>query len=135
MNTSSVSPAYRRPSGGVSSTETTTARTAILKQIALLQKQEARLGEQLAALSGSVGTADIQARIALQQQIQGIEDQIAALQIALLQQDADRTVKISKTDDEAPQSVDKPAAEAAAAPTAPDAAGPKAIGSLIDTRA
>lgn len=135
MSTSSVIPAYRRPSGGVSSTtETTTARTAILKQIALLQKQEARLGEQLAALSDSRDTADIQARIALQQQIQGIEDQIAALQIALLQQDADRTVKISKTDDEAPHSVDKPAAEAAA--TQPDAAAsPKVIGGLIDTLA
>jgi TolA-binding protein len=78
------------PGSGV--VETTTVRAVILKQIAVLQKIEASLSQDLAKLG--TDTASIEQRIALQQQIRGIEDQIKSLQIALLQPDADRTVQV-----------------------------------------
>jgi uncharacterized small protein (DUF1192 family) len=84
------------PGSGV--VETTTARAVILKQINALQKTEASLSQDLAKLG--TDTASIEQRIALQQQIQGIEAQIKALQIALLQTDADRTVQVFKPAEE-----------------------------------
>lgn len=84
------------PGSGV--VETTTVRAVILKQIAVLQKIEASLSQDLAKLG--TDTASIEQRIALQQQIRGIEDQIKSLQIALLQPDADRTVQVLKPAEE-----------------------------------
>lgn len=106
MNASNVAPAYLAQlaiatgaPGASGATESTTARTAILQQIRKLQKLEAGLGEQLAKLAGDRSSDAIQQRIALQQQIDGIEQQIKALQIALLQKDADRRVTVPKSED------------------------------------
>ncbi|MYM66291.1 hypothetical protein GTP45_05500 [Pseudoduganella sp. FT55W] len=143
MNTANVAPAYLAQlaiatgaPGASGATESTTARTAILQQIRKLQKLEAGLGEQLAKLAGDRTSDGIQQRIALQQQIDGIEQQIKALQIALLQKDADRKVNVPKTDDSqtsasaesgsdlaAPESGDKSIAAAAT------------IGTVINTAA
>ncbi|MYM25360.1 hypothetical protein GTP46_22280 [Duganella sp. FT135W] len=105
MNASNVAPAYLAQlaiatgaPGASGATESTTARAAILQQIRKLQKLEAGLGEQLAKLAGDRSSGGIQQRIALQQQIDGIEQQIKALQIALLQKDADRKVTVPKSD-------------------------------------
>jgi len=118
-----IDPATRvAPGSGV--VETTTARAVILKQINALQKAEASLSEQLAGLG--TDTASIEQRIALQQQIQGIEAQIKALQIALLQTDADRTVQVFKPAEEAPK-------QAIAANDAPKDNGKQTVGSVIDT--
>jgi len=139
MSASNIVPAYLAQlsstvsaSGG---TESTTVRTAILKQIRKLQKVEAELGEQLARLAGDSSSGGIQQRIALQQQIDGIEQQIKALQIALLQEDADRKVTIPKSD-ESP--VNDPATPEAAPAldrgnTSVDATA--AVGTVINTTA
>jgi chaperonin cofactor prefoldin len=118
--TTTAIPAYR-PSA---STETTTVRSAIIKQIAVLQKQEAKLGEELAKLTGNLSTGQIQQKIALMQQIQSIEDQISALQTALLQKEADRQVTVTSAGNKAP------AKESAAAEPQKEAA---TIGTVIDT--
>jgi hypothetical protein len=139
MNASNIVPAYLAQLSSTASvsgaTESTTVRTAILKQIRKLQKVEAELGEQLAALTGDYSSGGIQQRIALQQQIDGIEQQIKALQIALLQEDADRKVTIPKSDDSPANDPAKPEA-----PPAPDSGDKSidaatAIGTVIDTTA
>ncbi|GJJ03664.1 hypothetical protein RugamoR64_42020 [Duganella rhizosphaerae] len=112
MNTSTVSPVQP----ATAATETTTVRSAIIKQIRVLQKQEAKLGEELAKLAGDTSTDSIQQRIALMQQIQSLEDQIKALETALLQKDADRQITVAKTDESPP----------------PAPAGDK-VGTIIDT--
>ncbi|RZT09332.1 FlxA-like protein [Duganella sp. CF402] len=135
MNASNIVPAYLAQLSSTASvsgaTESTTVRTAILKQIRKLQKVEAELGEQLAALTGDYSSGGIQQRIALQQQIDGIEQQIKALQIALLQEDADRKVTISKSDDSPAK--DPAATEAAPKPDSGDKSA--AIGTVINTAA
>lgn len=87
-----------RTSTGSATVESTSARSVILKQIIGLQKLEAGLSEQLTMLGTSA--SDIQQRLALQQQIQGIESQIKALQNALLQPDADRGMLVVKPAEE-----------------------------------
>ena len=114
-------PAYR-PSA---QTETTTVRSAIIKQIGVLQKQEAKLGEELAKLTGNLSTGEIQQRIALMQQIQSIEDQISALQTALLQKEADRQISVTNTGD----GDEAPAKDSAATPQKEA----DTIGTVIDT--
>jgi hypothetical protein len=139
MSASNIVPAYlaqlSSAAGASGATESTTVRTAILKQIRKLQKVEAELGEQLAALTGDYSSGGIQQRIALQQQIDGIEQQIKALQIALLQEDADRKVTIPKSDD-------SPANDSAAPGAAPTPDGSDksayaatALGTVINTTA
>jgi regulator of sirC expression with transglutaminase-like and TPR domain len=115
-----------RIAGSSSTVETTTARAVILKQINALQKTEAGLSEELAKLGND--TASIEARIALQQQIQGIEAQIKALQIALLQTDTDRNVQVIKPAEEEVKQVP-------AAPTAQQDKRTETLGSLVDTMA
>ncbi len=83
--TTRTSPANRVSVG------TTTERTLVLKQISQLQKAEAALGKKLLELGHDVGT--MSERIELQHQIHSIDEQIKALQILLLQEDADRPVK------------------------------------------
>ncbi len=82
MSTANITPAYRRAGRSVSSasglTESTTVRSAILKQIRILQKQEASLSEQLAKLGGDTSAGAIEQRIALQQQIDAIEQQLTS---------------------------------------------------------
>ena len=119
--TTTAIPAYR-PSA---QTETTTVRSAIIKQIAGLQKQEAKLGEELAKLTGNLSTGQIQQKISLMQQIQSIEDQISALQTALLQKEADRQVTVTSTD-----AAKAPAKASTAAEPQKDA---ETVGSVIDT--
>jgi len=128
MSTSNVAPAYLAQlaiatgaPGASGATENTTARAAILKQIRQLQKLEAGLGEKLAQLAGDRSSGAIQQRIALQQQIDGIEQQIKALQIALLQEDADRTVTIPKSDEDQPSKSSDPVSAT--------------VGTVIDTSA
>jgi seryl-tRNA synthetase len=116
MSTTSAIPAYHASAR----TETTTVRSAIIKQIQVLQKQEAKLGEELAKLAGSVATADIQQKISLMQQIQSIEDQISALQTALLQKDADRQITVTSTDSDAAEPKEPPKDS-------------ETVGSVIDT--
>jgi hypothetical protein len=124
MATQNVVPAYRGASAGITNpsaqVETTTARAAILKQISVLQKQEAALGEALAKLGNGPETA--QERIAIQQRIHGLEEQIKALQTALLQKNADRQVQVQGA----------PAAQASAAVGGVDGA---VVGGVIDTSA
>jgi regulator of sirC expression with transglutaminase-like and TPR domain len=115
-----------RIAGSSSTVETTTARAVILKQINALQKTEAGLSEELAKLGND--TASIEARIALQQQIQGIEAQIKALQIALLQTDTDRNVQVIKPAEEEVK-------QTPAAPTAQQDKRTETLGSLVDTMA
>lgn len=122
MSTQSIEPTSRAVAIGPNKTESTTARSAILKQIATLQKSAAALSSQLAALGDDYDT--IQQRMALQQQIQAVQAQIAALQIALLQLDADRQVQVSKTDEV------KTMAVRSDAPTPPSS---DTLGSVIDT--
>ena len=128
MNTSTVAPAYH----ATATTETTTVRTAILKQIRVLQKQEAKLGEELAKLAGDSDSGAIQQRIALQQQIQSLEDQIKALETALLQKDADRQIAIAKTDHAEPDAQTGTQAGTQAGTPAAAPAGDK-VGTVIDT--
>ncbi|NGZ88418.1 hypothetical protein [Duganella aceris] len=110
--------------GGSGTVETTTQRAVILKQINALQKSEASLSQELAKLG--YDSSSIEQRIALQQQIQGIEDQIKALQTALLQTDTDRTVQVVKpAEDEVKQ--------APATPAAQQDKSNETLGSLIDT--
>lgn len=113
-----------RVAGGSGVVETTTARAVILKQINALQKSEASISEQLAKLGS--GSDAIEQRIALQQQIQGIEMQIKALQTALLQTDTDRTVQVFK-----------PAGEEVKQPSpsdnTPKDKSSETLGSVIDT--
>lgn len=116
-----------RVAGGSATVESTTARAVILKQINALQKSEAGLSEQLAKLGNS--SSDIEQRIALQQQIQGIEAQIKALQTALLQTDTDRTVQVVHPAEEET----KPTAEAKQAPAAQRDKSSDTVGSVIDT--
>jgi hypothetical protein len=110
--------------GGSGTVETTTQRAVILKQINALQKSEASLSQELAKLG--YDSSSIEQRIALQQQIQGIEDQIKALQTALLQTDTDRTVQVVKpAEDEVKQVIATPAAQ--------QDKSNETLGSLIDT--
>jgi TolA-binding protein len=134
MGSPTISPVRQASPGGAM--ETTTARTALLRQIRVLQKLEQGLSEQVAALAGDPSPEAAQQRVALQQQIQSIEDQIKMLQTAMLQKDADRQVQIpkdaetesTKSDTAKSDSSDaKPASKAAAAPPT------ETIGSVIDT--
>jgi hypothetical protein len=110
--------------GGSGTVETTTQRAVILKQINALQKSEASLSQELAKLG--YDSSSIEQRIALQQQIQGIEDQIKALQTALLQTDTDRTVQVVKpAEDEVKQVLATPAVQ--------QDKSNETLGSLIDT--
>lgn len=123
MSSSHVVSAYSSKAAGASDgsglTETITRRSAILKQIRGLQKQEASLSEELAKLAGDPSPAAAQQRIALMQKIQSVEDEIHALQAALLQQDADRKVQVAK-DDGQPAKTDRTAESGAVkAVTAP----------------
>ena len=110
-----------RGTAGSGVVESTTARAVILKQINALQKSEAGLSEQLAKLGNT--SSEIQQRIALQQQIQGIEAQIKALQTALLQTDTDRTVQVVHPAEE----------EAKPTPAAQRDKRSETVGSVIDT--
>jgi len=148
MNTQTVIPAYRSGSAMHSpagQTRTTTARAALMKQIQNLQKQEMALGEKLNALQGDDSTAAIQQRVALQQQIQRIEEQIAALQTAMLQENADRTIKVTEPaaeqqqaepakSDKQPVKVEVPPPVLAREPQAGDSPT-STLGRLIDVEA
>jgi seryl-tRNA synthetase len=127
MSTQTIEPTSRIV-GSSSTIETTTARAVILRQIRALQKSEAGLAEQLAKLG--TDTASIEARIALQQQIRGIEDQIKALQTALLQTDADRQVQVTRIGEEEVKRI--PAAQQAQQKESPES-GSETLGTLIDT--
>jgi hypothetical protein len=129
MGSQTISPVRQASPAGA--TETTTARTALLRQIRVLQKLEQGLSEQMAALAGDPSPEAAQKRVALQQQIQSIEDQIKMLETAMLQKDADRQVQIPK-DAEADTKHDsadsKPSSKGAA-----KAASVETVGSVIDT--
>jgi hypothetical protein len=127
MSTQYIEPTSRIV-GSSSTIETTTARAVILKQIRALQKSEAGLAEQLAKLGTE--SASIEARIALQQQIQGIDDQIKALQTALLQTDAERKVQVTKTGEDELKQV--PAAPKAQQDSNSETSS-ETLGTLIDT--
>ncbi len=68
------------PGSGV--VETTTVGAVTLKQIAVLQKIEASLSQELAKLG--TDTASIEQRIALQQQVRVTEEPIQSQQIPVL---------------------------------------------------
>jgi hypothetical protein len=134
MGSQTISPVRQASSGGAM--ETTTARTALLRQIRVLQKLEQGLSEQMAVLAGDPSPEAAQQRVALQQQIQSIEDQIKMLQTAMLQKDADRQVQIPKdaeTDGSKSDSAKSDSAKSADSKPAAKAAATETVGSVIDT--
>ncbi|TFW30940.1 FlxA-like family protein [Duganella callida] len=127
-----------------SRTETTTVRAALMKQIQGLQKQEMALGEQLNALQDDDSKEAIQKRVFLQQQISRIEEQIAALQQAMLQDNADRSIKLTRvdqpeqTEQQQQQQQQQQAAPSASQPAVGQAAEQPdgaAVGTLVDVMA
>lgn len=128
MSSQTISPVRQASQGAA--TETTTARTALLRQIRVLQKLEQGLSKQLAVLAGDPSPEAAQQRVALQQQIQSIEEQIKMLQTAMLQKDADRQVQIPK--DEETDTKSDPTDSTHAKPAAA-AAKTETVGSVIDT--
>lgn len=105
-------------SGG--KTTVTTERTIILAQIRGLQKQLGEVTKQLQTLSPS-DPAAIQQRIELEHEIEGIQEEIRALQNELLQKSADQKVQVSAGKDGS--------ADAAAAPSSSSSSSSSSAGS------
>lgn len=131
-SSSAISPSSFGVQAGGATTQTTTKRALILKQIETLQKQLTGLYKQMQALAGKSDPASIQERIQLQQQIDGVEKEIKALQDELLQKSADDKVKVP---------VDKKGASEASSDAAPVSVATVAasalatVGSVINTQA
>lgn len=141
-NTVSLGAAYK----GGSKTVVTTERTIILAQIRGLQKQLGEVTKQLQTVAGASDPASIQLSIELEHEIEGIQEEIRALQNELLQKSADQKVQVSAAKDDgksgavastassssssssglSPGSADSGAAPAASTAT---------VGSVIDTQA
>ena len=146
-NSIAISPASLGVQAGGPAAQTTTKRALILKQIETLQKQLTGLYKQLQALAGKSDPAAIQERIQLQQEIEGVEKEIKALQDELLQKSSDEKVQVPKTKKAAdPASTnsasgsgnaDPAAAAAPAAAVAPAAPSNtlSTVGSVINTQA
>lgn len=106
-------------SGG--KTTVTTERTIILAQIRGLQKQLGEVTKQLQTLAGKSDPASIQESIELEHEIEGIQEEIRALQNELLQKSADQKVQVSAGKDGS--------ADAAAAPSSSSSSSSSSAGS------
>jgi len=125
-SSSTIRPASLGIQAGGATTQTTTKRALILKEIQALQKQEAGLYKQLQALAGKSDPASVQERIQLQQQIDAIENEIKALQSEMQQKSADEKVQVG---------ADKPATGAVSAGASSAVSALSMVGSVINTRA
>jgi|GEM_PF-1750631 len=136
-SSSTINPASLGVQAGGATTQTTTKRALILKEIQALQKQLTGLYKQLQALAGKSDLGSVEERIRLQQQIDGIEKEIKALQDEMLQKSADEKVQApaDQKPAAAPSTGSAPGdSSGAAAPVAASGAL-LTVGSVINTQA
>lgn len=137
-SSSAISPGVLGVQPGGATTQTTTKRALILKQIEALQKQLGGLYKQLQALDGKYDPNSIEDRIQLQQQIESVEKEIKELQGEMVQQSADEKVQVRGNNKAAgAASSDTAATDGSTSGAAPAGSGGalSTVGSVINTQA